>query len=213
MRTAQILLLTVFSSLDVLGQSTPTINSDSSVKTSEFYSWTYYKQTNEYGHPETYWFLNSDFKLYFGRTSHHPPANIRKLVGSWKIQKDSITLVITKPDKLGLSEPTSFKYRVFQIYWSTNTGLSEKGTGEPLILKSVGIILSDNPQFSLTETKEKITKYIRDNHKLTELNKEEESIRDWLHHEQVDALVRQYFNSEEVTIGIKQYRNKTLWIR
>ncbi len=199
----------LFAWLRLSGQDLPSIDSDSTVKTAEFYSWTY--DTND-GYGGAYWHLANDFKLYFGRTAHHPPSNHKDFVGTWRMQKDSIFLIISKPKKIGLPESTCIKYRVFGIEWTTNTGFKEAETGVPLVLRSVGIILSDDPQFRLREVIEKLNHYVRDNFRPTE-EEEDESMRDWDNHDQIERLVRQYFNLEETIIGIKQYRNKNLWIR
>ena len=212
MRETGIIALILFASLRLSGQGFPTIDPDSTVKTSEFYSWTYDKQIKKDGHGGTYWHLGSDFKLYFGRTAHHPPSNHKDFVGTWRIQNDSIFLIISKPKKIGLPKPTRIKYRIFQITWTTNTGFKEEETGLPLILRSVGIILSDDPDFRPMEIVEKLNHYVQDNFQPSEVN-EKESMSDWDNHDQIERLVRQYFNLEETIIGIKHYRNKNLWIR
>ena len=213
MRTTVIFAGLLLSWFRVAGQSLPAIKFDSTVRTSELYSWRYDKEREVDGHWSTYWVLKNDLKLYSGQTAPQPTSNNSALVGSWRIQKDSLVLTISKPKRLGYSNPFSIKYRIFQVEWTTTTGFSEKDTGEGLVLRSVAIILCNKPDFNMIELLEKLNKYVMINYKPIELGEDEESIRDWNTHNQVEELVRQYFNSETIPIGIKQYRNKNLWTR
>jgi hypothetical protein len=212
-KTIKAIIFLITIPLYVVGQNIPAIKLDSSVNTSQFYSWTYEVERSRSGNVLAYWFLDQDFKLYSGRPSHHPPANAKFLVGSWNIEKDSIVMHISKPKKLGLVEPVDYKYRAFQLTWSTNTGFTEKDTGEPLIVTSICIILSADPTFKATRVLADLNKYIETYFALTGLKDEKESLGAWDDHERVDNLVREYFSREKIVVGIKQYRNQNLWVR
>lgn len=190
--------------MSVNAQTELKIKVDSIIKTSEYYAWHYEITTGKY------WNLGHDFDLYLGTSSHHPVANPQEKVGSWFLRNDSLILKIIKPKKLDKKEPFQLAYMIYQFKWETATGLSEATSGEDLLLTSSVIILGDAEGVDLLQTVGVLKTYF--NEKLKRDGFDDATLG-LDNHLEMERFCSEYLQKKKVIWGIKQYRNKNLWVR
>jgi hypothetical protein len=210
MKAIGTVLTLLFVSSFVAGQAIPDISIDSTSRTSEFYAWTYKIEGNEHGFWGRVWQLDHDLTLHSLQLNHHPVTRHKQMVGSWKMQNDSVILMISKPKKLGLIDATTLKYKPYCLQWTINTGFTENG--KPLVLRSVAIIFSDDPKFSVIEMLENLKLYVRDNYKATQKEEDEQMLDQFGAHEQIVDLVGNYFILNKMVAGIRTYKNQNVWL-
>lgn len=182
------------------------IEIDTVIKTSEFYAWTYDIDRSEHGTGGTYWKLDYDYNLYYGITAHHPPSNNMVYVGTWKQVDDTLVLHVKKSKHFSKKESFEVKYGIHHFKWTTNNGKSKQG--ELSILTSYCILLTSNPKLDFNDIKSRLVEYLN---KDTIVSTEKSN--NIFEHFDSESPIREFFNTQKIVIGIKQYRNNNLWVQ
>jgi hypothetical protein len=123
------------------------------------------------------------------------------LVGTWRQLDDSIVLNITKPKTFREKQPFKLKYGICQLKWTTDTGRSKHG--EISIVTTYCILLKDK-KLNFDALKQALLQYIETDTATTDM--------EIVNHVDKENMVRNFFKSQKIIFGIKQYRNNNLSI-
>jgi hypothetical protein len=191
--------------LITVGQSNLTVQEDSTIYMSDFYSCRFDIERAPYGTPVIYWELKLNRELFWGQGSDHTPGTRSQKVGSWRQVNDSIILSVDKHRKINGLVIGEQRFKIFQLKWITDTGYKN------IKMTSYCILLINDSSFNLSKTIQELKKNL--DNKMTAFiydPKDEEWMNSIIKHHNFDETVRQFFNSQRVHVSIKMYNGKNL---